>query len=63
MVIINWRVLLSVLVVQSQVPGEGVPAVEDGVPAQPGRTGRGSGRRQGGSRGELNLNFIIFRLV
>ena len=51
--VINWRVLLSVLVVQSQVPGERVPAVEDGVPAQTGRTGRGSERREGGSRGEL----------
>ena len=59
--------LLSVLVVQSQVPGEGVPAVEDGVPAQTGRAGRGSQRRPGGSRGEVEdaerHRFECFRAV
>jgi len=38
---------------QSQVPGEGLPAAEDGLPAQTGWTGRGCGRGHGQRGGQL----------
>lgn len=48
-------VLTCIFSFQSQVQGEGLPAPEDGIPAQAGRT-RGGGRRdEGGGRGKLSL--------